>query len=136
MSISKRNTVISTAGKVIYIILGTLLTTLGVLGVFLPILPTTPFLLLAAFFYLRSSKKLYDKLIHHKILGKYIYNYLTYRAVPKSAKVLSIIMLWLTISISIILVQPIWLKALLALIAVTVTVHLLRLKTIHVHDKP
>ena len=61
--------------KVLLIILGTIFLGLGILGIFIPGLPTTPFLLLTAALYLRSSQRLYQKLISNKILGKYIQNY-------------------------------------------------------------
>ena len=69
--------------KYLLILLGTIAFFLGIIGLFLPILPTTPFLLLASYCYLRSSKKLYRWMINRKVIGKYIYSYLNYRAVDK-----------------------------------------------------
>ena len=82
-----------TIKKYLLIAIGSIALILGIIGVFLPILPTTPFLLLSSFCYIQSSKRLYTWLIHHKIFGAYIYNYLTYRAISKKTKVKSKVML-------------------------------------------
>ncbi len=71
-----------TAKRYVLIISGSLAVVLGVVGIFIPVLPTTPFFLLAVYCYLRSSKKLYLWIIHHKVFGTYIYNYITVAAAP------------------------------------------------------
>lgn len=72
------------------IILGTITLCLGIIGIILPLLPTTPFLLLSATCYVNSSKRLYDWLINHKVLGIYIRNFIIYKAITPRAKNLSI----------------------------------------------
>ena len=116
--------------KCLFIFLGSISVALGVIGAFVPVLPTTPFLLLASFFYLRSSKRLYHWLMDHKILGAYIYNYLTYKAIPKKTKVFVIAFLWATTSLSFLLVPILFVRVFLVAIGLGVTVHLLRLKTL------
>jgi hypothetical protein len=111
-------------------IIGTLAIGLGMLGIFLPLLPTTPFLLLAAACYARSSPRFYDWLINHRWLGEYVRNYRENRAVKLRAKVSAIILLWLTIGMSIVLIDPLWLKLFLGAVATAVTAHLLSLRTI------
>ena len=104
---------------------------LGTIGVFVPLLPTTPFLLLAAACFIRSSDRLYDWLIHHRWFGSYIRNYREHRAVTLSAKVISLTLLWSVISYSAVFVaRAWWLRGLLTVIAVGVTIHLLALKTL------
>lgn len=110
--------------------LGILSLSLGVLGIILPVLPTTPFLLLASYLFLKSSLRLHDWLIHHRILGSYIYNYLTYRAIPKKTKILGISVLWATLSVSIYLVSHPYVTAVLVLVGIGVTIHLLKMKTL------
>lgn len=110
--------------------LGIISLSLGVLGIILPVLPTTPFLLLASYLFLKSSLRLHDWLIHHRILGSYIYNYITYRAIPKKTKVLGISVLWTTLSISIYLVSNPYVTAVLVLVGIGVTIHLLKMKTL------
>lgn len=116
--------------KYIFIILGSLFLTLGIIGIFLPVLPTTPFLLLTSFFYLKSSKRLHNWLINHKVFGEYIYNYITYKGVKKKDKIKSLILLYLTLSISFYLVDITHVRIFLILVAIGVTIHILKLKTL------
>ncbi|MBU0468619.1 MAG: YbaN family protein [Candidatus Omnitrophica bacterium] len=110
---------------------GVLSVALGTAGIFLPLLPTTPFLLLAAACFLRSSKRLHSWLMTHKWFGPYIYNYCKYRAIPKKTKIISITLLWSTISYSALWIVPILaVKFLLFCIAIAVTWHLLSLNTL------
>ena len=117
--------------KVILISAGCTSLSLGVVGIFVPLLPTTPFLLLAAACFLRSSERLYTWLTHHWLLGDYIRCYIRYRAISVKARVLGISLLWLFIGYSAVFVaQALWLRALLLLIALGVTIHLVGLKTL------
>lgn len=116
--------------KYLYIILGTLTLLIGTIGIFLPILPTTPLLLLTAFFYLRSSKKLYQWLIHHRVFGAYIYSYVKFKAVPLKTKISALSILWVSILFSMSLIDNIWLRLMLAVIAAIVTVYILSLTTL------
>ncbi|WHH57854.1 YbaN family protein [Petroclostridium sp. X23] len=116
--------------KTILILVGSISLGLGVLGIFLPLLPTTPFLLLAAACYSKSSDKFYNKLINNKMLGRFIKNYREGKGIPLRGKVLSITMLWLAIGYSVILAGlNLIIRILLLIIAVGVTVHILRIKT-------
>lgn len=103
----------------------------GVVGVFLPILPTTPFLLLSAACFLRSSHRIYTWLTRQKILGPYIENWTRYRAITLPAKIASIAVLWTVLAATIIfaLSSP-FMRMLLILVGTGVTVHLLFLKTL------
>jgi len=117
--------------KWLLITAGLLSVGLGVLGIFLPILPTTPFLLLAAACFIRSSKGLYRWLINHKWFGPYIRNYREFKAVTLRAKIVTLILLWGTIGYSAFGVLHSWLlRGLLLTIAVGVTIHILSLKTL------
>jgi len=119
------------ARKTFWVALGTVLVALGVVGIALPLLPTTPFLLAAAACYLRGSERMHRWLVNHRWLGPYIRNYLEGRGIPWRTKALAIMLLWLTISLSAWLVVSHWaLRGLLLVIAVGVTVHLLRMKTL------
>jgi uncharacterized membrane protein YbaN (DUF454 family) len=104
---------------------------LGILGIFLPLLPTTPFLLLAAACFIRSSDRLYQWLIHNKWFGSYIRNYREHKAIPLRAKVIALVLLWTTMAYSAFALIDHWaLRALLFLVAAGVTVYLLSLKTV------
>lgn len=116
--------------KYLLIIGGTLCVGLGVVGIFLPILPTTPFLLLAAVLYARSSERFLHWLLTNRWFGAYIKNYRAGNGIPRREKILTISLLWATIIFSILfVVTSVWVKALLAVIAISVTIHLLQIKT-------
>jgi uncharacterized membrane protein YbaN (DUF454 family) len=116
--------------RYLLIIAGTIFLGLGIIGIFLPILPTTPFLLLAAACYARSSKRFYDWLLNNKWFGSYIKNYREGKGVPLKVKVYTISLLWITILFSAFFIISIfWMRVLLILIAVGVTVHILTIKT-------
>ena len=121
--------------KYILLFIGMISLCLGIVGILLPILPTTPFLLLSAFCFAKSSQRLHNWLIHHKILGKFIYNYITYHAIPKSTKIFSILFLWVTLIASILIVQRTWITLLLIFIGCAVSLHLLLLKTLEFKRK-
>ena len=104
---------------------GTLFTGLGIIGIFVPILPTTPFLLLAAACYMRSSERFYRWLINNRILGAYVRNYIEGKGMPVKIKMFTILLLWLTIALTIVFgVQSIVIKIVLICIAVGVTAHI------------
>lgn len=103
-------------------------TVLGILGIFLPLLPTVPLLLLAAACFARSSERCYRWLLDHPLLGPMVQGYLDGKGIPLRAKVSAIALIWLTIPLSIVLVGDIfWLRMLLVLVGAGVTLYLLRL---------
>lgn len=107
------------------IVAGTIAVILGVIGIVLPVLPTTPFLLLAAACYVRASQRCYQWLITNRWLGDYIRNYREGRGIPLRTKIVVIACLWLTIGYSALWVVPVLPgKILLFGIAVGVTYHL------------
>ena len=116
--------------KIILIILGVVTFCIGVVGIALPILPTTPFLLLASFLFCKSSKKLHDWLESNRVFGEYIRNYRQYRAIKRITKIISIALLWITLGISIYFVDVLYLRILLCAVGIGVTVHLIRIKTL------
>ena len=114
--------------KTVYIILGTLSLALGIIGIFLPLLPTTPFLLLTATLYFRGSPRLYQWLLNHKCLGPYIRNFRENKAIPLRAKIISLLLMWGTMVYFLIPLTEI--KIVLFLVAVGVTWHILSFKTL------
>lgn len=115
--------------KYLLIIGGSISLIFGIIGIFLPVLPTTPFLLLAAYCYIRSSKKLYQWLINNKILGDYIYIYMNYKAVLKSTKIYATVFLWLSLIVSMMIIETWWIHIILLSVGIGVSVHLSSLKT-------
>ena len=109
---------------------GTLCVALGVVGIVLPILPTTPFLLLAAACYARSSQRFYHWLMANRWCGAYIRNYREGRGIPLQQKILTLVLLWATISATAVFSASLWwVRLLLLAIATGVTLHLLRIPT-------
>ncbi|MCD8261763.1 MAG: YbaN family protein [Bacteroides sp.] len=82
--------------RILFIILGSISLALGIIGIFLPLLPTTPFLLLTAALYCKSSPRLYNWLLNQKHLGPYIRNFRKHKAIPLRAKILSVSLMWAT----------------------------------------
>ena len=124
-----------TARRRLLIGAGTLCTGLGIIGIFIPILPTTPFLLLAAACYMRSSERFYQWLINNRIFGAYVRNYIEGRGMPIRIKIFTILLLWLTIGLSITFgVQNIVIRIVLICIAVGVTVHIVLIRKRKVED--
>ena len=110
---------------------GTLFVGLGIVGIFVPVLPTTPFLLLAAACYARSSPRFYHWLLYNRWFGNYIRNYRQRKGIPLKVKVLTITLLWVTIGASAIFaVQALLVRIILILIAIGVSIHVLSLKTL------
>lgn len=116
--------------KHLLIVGGTLSLGLGIVGMLLPILPTTPFLLLTAWCYLRGSDRLYQWLMNHRVLGNYLKNYLKYHAITKSAKIALLAALWASLSISVAIIDGTIIRLILALVGIGVSIHLLTLKTL------
>lgn len=116
------------------LVFGGIFLILGVIGIFFPVLPTTPFLLLSASCFLRSSHTAYRKLMSNKTLGKYIFYYRVSKAIPLRSKITALLLLWLGILISILIVPILWVKVLLFFIASGVTFHISSLKTMKKDD--
>jgi len=109
---------------------GILFTTIGMAGIFLPLLPTTPFLILAAACFIRSSDRLYKWLLSNRIFGNYLKNYLERKGIPLGVKIFTISLLWFTILLSAFFFTHLfWIRILLIIIAAAVTLHLLMIKT-------
>jgi uncharacterized membrane protein YbaN (DUF454 family) len=109
--------------------IGWLSIVLGVIGIFLPIMPTTPFLLLAAACFARSSPRFYEWLINHPRLGPWIGGYLEGAGILLKAKIYAIVTMWISIGFSCYLVPLIWVRVIMVICAVLVTVYILRQKT-------
>jgi hypothetical protein len=107
---------------------GTLCVALGVIGIFLPLMPTTVFLLLAAACYARSSERFHRKLVENRWLGPYIRQR---RGLTARQKVAILSVLWIGLIASMVWsVEAAWLRGLLALIGVAVTLHVVRLPSL------
>tara|TARA_B100000945_G_C19885948_1_gene369390 strand:+ start:82 stop:501 length:420 start_codon:yes stop_codon:yes gene_type:complete len=118
--------------RLIFVFLGSIFVGLAVIGIFIPGLPTTPFLILAAYFYIRSSNKLYNWLINNKILGVYIKGYLSGKGMPLRAKIVSLMLMWIFGSFAVLYGIPnslAFVKIIVFIILLIGTIFLLRVKT-------
>lgn len=120
----------SRLARLLWTTAGTLSLAVGVVGIILPVLPTTPFVLIAAACYLRGSKRMYDKLVANKYFGSYLRDYMERRGLSKRATAVSITLLWALILLSVVFAtNDLIIRAVLIAVAIAVTIHLLRMRT-------
>jgi len=123
--------VVSPLKKWMLIALGSLSLGLGVLGIFLPLLPTTVFLLISAACYARSSKRLYDWLLNHKWFGPYIRNWREHKAIPQKSKIIILALLWGTLLVSGLFATDLTvIRFALLVVGAGVTIFITRMKTL------
>ncbi|MDH4122691.1 MAG: YbaN family protein [Thermoplasmata archaeon] len=109
---------------------GTFFLALGIVGILLPVLPTTPFLLLAAACYLKGSKRMYKWLLTNKLFGRYLSDYREKRGLSVRAKIVTIVFLWTAISATAFLaIDDFIIRIILFIVAIAVTLHILTIKT-------
>jgi len=113
--------------RLVLIVAGSVLVAIGTIGVFLPLLPTTPFLLLAAMCYAQSSRRLYGALLRNRVLGSYITDYLERGGMTRRAKVWTLTLLWIgIIATAVFATESPVVRLILALIVAGVTLHILK----------
>ena len=114
--------------KIIFYVIGYISVALGIIGLIFPILPTTPFLLLAAACFARNSEKAYYWLTNNKIFGKFIRDYREGKGIPVKVKIYTLFFLWLSILLSILFLSILWVQILLLVIASLVSLHVILIK--------
>lgn len=115
-------------------VIGSIAVILAILGVFLPLLPTTPFLLLASACYVRGSERMHRWLLRNRFFGEYLRNIEQKRGMPLRGKIITLIVLWASMSYSIYIVKALFVKAVLVAIGAGVTIMILRMKTLERTD--
>lgn len=121
--------------KGILLSIGTISVVLGIIGIIIPLIPTTPLLLLGAACWFRTSKKLHHWLVNNKWLGPYIKQYQDGLGIPLKTKLFVITIMWISISFSAILIVPIfWVKILLFLVAGCITCYISSIKTLRKNE--
>ena len=118
------------AKRAVLVAAGSVSLALAVLGIFLPLLPTTPFLLLASACYVRSSERLHGWLTGNRVLGAYIRNFQERRGIPLRGRVITVVVLWLPLLYSVYRLDILWLEVLLVLMGVVWSVLILRMKAV------
>ena len=115
----------------LFIIAGTISLCIGIVGIIVPILPTTPFLLLTAICYMRGSQRLYNALLRNRFIGSYVSNYLEGKGMPLRMKIYTLGLLWIVILCSaLLLTDNLIIRIILAAVLIGVTIHILMIKTI------
>jgi uncharacterized protein len=115
--------------RVTYLVLGWLCVISGAIGVVLPGWPTTIWIIVATYFFARSSPRFYNWLMNHRVFGPLVRDWRDGKGMTRRAKRLAVGTIFVTIGISIALVPYPWLKVLLVVVAVSVSTYLLRLPT-------
>jgi uncharacterized membrane protein YbaN (DUF454 family) len=116
--------------RTIYVLAGTIFLVIGAVGVVIPVLPTTPFLLLSAACYMRGSERMHSWMLNNRVFGTFIRDYREGKGIAFRNKLLTLVLLWFTISFSVLFVIEIpLLKGLLFLIAFVVSAHIVLLPT-------
>ena len=115
--------------KKIYICVGLLALGLGIIGVFLPVMPTVPFLLVALFCFERSSKKYHDMILNNKYFGKVLRDYYEGKGLTTSVKIKAVLFLSCGMGFSVYRVHNLYLRIMLVLIWAGVALHIILLKT-------
>lgn len=116
--------------RYLLITLGWLAVVLATLGVVLPLLPTTPFLLLAAWCFARSSPRFHHWLLHRSPFGRYLRHWQQYRAMPPGAKSRAIIFILVTFAFSLWMVKIFWVRMMLLAILAGLLVFMARLPVV------
>ncbi len=116
--------------KPVWNILGSIFVGLGVIGIFIPLLPTTPFLLLAGLCFNQGSEKMRNWFKNNKLIGSYVSNYYENKGIPLKSKIISIAVLWITIGLSIHFIPNIYIRIFLVLVILGVTIYLIRIPTL------
>lgn len=113
--------------RILLLIAGVLSLVLGIIGAFLPLLPTVPLVLLAAYCFARSSERLHQWLIYHRYFGPIITSFQAGKGIPKRVKYRTITILWLSMGFSCWIVAKLWMCLMLFTIGICVSIYLLLL---------
>lgn len=115
--------------NILLIICGIIALGIGMVGVVVPVLPTTPFVLVSAACFGGSSKRLYNKLVSTKYFGDFILNYKNKTGIDKKVKIKAIMFLWTSLIISALIFRTPLVIGILLIVGIVVTAHILLIKT-------
>ncbi|HEX2936802.1 MAG TPA: YbaN family protein [Bacteroidales bacterium] len=116
--------------KSLFLFIGISSLVLGFIGIFLPVLPTTPFILLAAYCFAKSSERFHNYIMQHKLFGKMVSDFYEKRIIPVKTKIIALTLMWATLLLSVIFFMPyIWVKWVVIGIGVAVTAYLLSFRS-------
>lgn len=116
--------------RILLITIGCIFVVLGGIGIVLPVLPTTPFVLVASACFAASSPELYDKLVSSKYFGEFIRNYREKSGISNKTRISALVFLWITLILSAIFSGKLLVRAILLIVGICVSIHLLTIKGI------
>ncbi|MDR2873278.1 MAG: YbaN family protein [Methanobrevibacter sp.] len=115
--------------KLFCFVLGAIFLSIGAIGIVLPLLPTTPFVIISVFCFGKSSKRVEEWILRNKYFGSYIENYRNKVGVPIKVKIRSVLFLWIALIISMIYLQKLLMILILLIVGIAVTLHIYFLRT-------
>jgi len=116
--------------KTFFLFIGIFSLVLGFIGIFLPLLPTTPFILMAAYCFAKSSERFHRYIMQHKLFGRMVTDFYEKKVISTKNKIIALTLMWITLSLSVIFFMPhIWVKLVVLGIGVSVTVYLLTFRS-------
>jgi len=122
--------------KLLYLILGGISLTLAYIGVAMPGIPGTPFILLTAYFFVRSNKRSYNWVVNHKLFGKIIREFQKSEKVPLKFKIFVALQLWISIAVARwLLIETLWVEIPVYTLGIIATLFIFRLKNTSVVTK-
>ena len=110
--------------KLVFKILGIFFMVVGIIGIFLPVFPTTPFVLLAAYLFFNSSPRLFMILINNRLVGLPLYTFVTYKSISLRSKLLGVLFLWTSGTISMYFIDIFYVKLVMLIVFISVTFHI------------
>lgn len=121
--------------KAAFVVLGTISLATGIVGAFVPVLPTTPFVLLAIFLYVRSSQRMYEWVLRSRFAGKHVHSIMQGHGIPLSVKVFSIATSFVMIGyVSVFVTENFFVRMLLGLLFLVQIYFMVRIKTLKTSD--
>jgi hypothetical protein len=124
------NTQNSSTEKIVFTLVGTISLLIGLIGIILPVIPTTPFILFSAWCYYRGSERFHDWLVNHPYLGPIVEEYGNGEGMTKESKIKAIILTWTAVLMTaVFILQSLLMRAIIIVIAVIGTIVLIRIKT-------
>ncbi len=121
--------------KVVFKILGIFFMVVGIIGIFLPVFPTTPFILLSAYLFFNSSPKLFMLLINNRLVGLPLYTFITYRSIEFRSKLIGLLLLWTSGTLSMNFINIFYVKLVMFLVFLAVTIHIFSFRNLTDEEK-
>ncbi len=121
--------------KLIFKILGVFFMVVGIIGIFLPIFPTTPFVLLAAYLFFNSSPRLFMILINNRLVGLPLYTFVTYKSISLRSKLIGVLFLWTSGTVSMFFIDFFYVKLVMFIVFTAVTFHIFSFRNLTDEEK-